>query len=323
MPQTLKTTANYLHLQRLSTEDGPGIRTTVFLKGCSLHCAWCHNPESIPTQPLLQWLSRLCIGCESCVAACPQEALTFDKEGLRIDRDVCQLCGTCVEECPTNALEMLGSEISAEELTQELLKDRTFFATSEGGVTLSGGEPALQPDFCITVLQDLQSAGIHTALDTCCMVPIKNLERILPHVDMVMLDIKLMDAQAHKKFTGAGNERILENIHWVATYARTQRDDLTIWVRTPLIPGATADEGNLHAIAQFINENLHGLVERWELCAFNNLCRDKYQRLGMQWDYRETPLMTKGEMAACEDWARHNYYAPQTVFATGAARSEE
>src|SRR5512140_1770864 len=141
------TTGQILHFQRLSTEDGPGIRTTVFFKGCPLHCAWCHNPESISTRMQTQWFSVRCLKCETCINACPNECLSMTADGLVIDRESCQACGTCTEACPSGALEALGKTIAVEALLAELLKDRTFYESSGGGVTLSGGEPTMQPDF--------------------------------------------------------------------------------------------------------------------------------------------------------------------------------
>ncbi len=316
-------TANYLHLQRLSTEDGPGIRTTVFFKGCSLHCAWCHNPESISTKSHIQWLSHLCIGCKTCVLSCPGGCISMKDGERQINSAKCILCGRCVEVCPTNALEMLGKQIELEELSRELLKDNAFFEQSGGGVTFSGGEPALQPEFCAALARTLKEWGIHTALDTCGLVPQKNLEMILPFIDLILYDLKIMDAQQHQDFTGAGNDKILENLLWLAELLNEKRYDLSLWIRTPLIPGSTAKRENLQAIAAFLNEHLAGLVERWELCAFNNLCRDKYARLGMQWKYKDEPLMSRRELDACQEWARQVYHDPQHVYVTGAARVEE
>jgi len=314
-------TANYLHLQRLSTEDGPGIRTTVFLKGCSLHCAWCHNPESISIKSYLQWFEQLCIGCQTCVLSCPNESLSMENGKLRIDRNRCRTCGVCVNACPANALELLGKRTTVEEMSQELLKDSAFFKKSSGGVTLSGGEPALQPEFCAALLNSLQEQGIHTALDTCGNVPRKNLAMILPYTNLVLYDLKIMDTREHQRFTGAGNELILENLIWLGAYLKQEFPEVKIWIRTPLIPGASASKQNLQAIAIFLNENLNGKVERWELCAFNNLCRDKYERLNLHWDYSEQTLMTPEELLECEGWAKEVYANPRSVFVSGATHS--
>jgi len=316
-------TANYLHLQRLSTEDGPGIRTTVFLKGCSLHCAWCHNPESISSTPFLQWQAYLCIGCQTCILSCPNDSLSMENGVLRVDRNVCRLCGECTDACPANALELLGKKIYSSELIEELLKDSAFFSQSDGGVTFSGGEPALQPEFTAAVMETLHEQGIHTALDTCGNVPLANLKLILPYTDLVLYDLKLMDSELHKKFTRVGNELILENLHWLVDYIHDNAQNLQLWIRTPLIPQATATQENLQAIAAFLNELESDVVERWELCAFNNLCRDKYERIGMHWDYEDQPLMRKDELDACQQWARQIYRKPQTVNVTGSARVEQ
>ena len=323
MMETQRLTANYLHLQRLSTEDGPGIRTTVFLKGCPLHCAWCHNPESIGKKSHIQWLSHLCIGCKTCVLSCPGGCISMENGKLRIDYKICALCGKCAEACPANALEILGKEINSQDLSEELLKDQAFFAKSGGGVTLSGGEPAHQADFCTALMKLLKEQGVHTALDTCGLVPQINLEMILPYTDLVMYDLKLMDAGQHQQFTGASNERILQNLRWLVAKVRDGSLPLTLWIRTPLIPNATAKKENLQAIAVFLNETAVDLVERWELCAFNNLCRDKYMRLGMNWNYQNQALMSRAELDECLEWTKQVYRKPQTVSVTGAARVEE
>ena len=316
-------TGNILHLQRLSTEDGPGIRTTVFFKGCPLQCAWCHNPESISRRKQTQWFAVRCIGCKTCVEACPNGCLTLLEDGMHIDRDRCQACGTCAEACPSGAMEALGKSVSVEDLLVELIKDRAFYEKSGGGVTLSGGEPTFQPDFAEGLLRGLKEQGISTALDTCGLTSQQVLERLLPYIDLVLFDLKLIDAAQHREFTGHSNGRILGNLLFIRDYIRENGISTQLWVRTPLIPGATVSDENLLGIGYYLTEHLNGMLSRWELCAFNNLCRDQYKRLGLQWAFVSTPLMTNDELAYCEQVARSAYQQPEIVLATGATRIPE
>ncbi len=312
-----------LHLQRLSTEDGPGIRTTVFFKGCPLQCAWCHNPESISRYTQIQWLAVRCLGCGTCVETCPYGCLTLSEDGLLMDRENCQACGACVEACPSGALEALGKTVSIEGLLDELLKDKAYYEQSGGGVTLSGGEPTLQVEFVKTLLQKLTEAGISTALDTCGLTSQRILERLLPYTDLILFDLKLMDNFKHKDYTGQFNSRILENLLFVKEYIQRENASIDLWIRTPLIPGVTDTEENLQRIGGFLSEYVDGTVSRWELCAFNNLCRDQYTRLGLDWDFANTPLMTKEDLARCEQVAKASSSRPEIVLATGATRVSE
>lgn len=316
-------TGRILHIQRLSTEDGPGIRTTVFFKGCPLRCAWCHNPESLSSRTQTQWFSVRCIGCKTCVATCPNGCLTMTDDDLLIDRVRCQACGTCAEACPSGALEALGKTVTADEVLAELLKDRSFYEKSGGGVTLSGGEPTFQPDFTEALLRGLNAQGISTALDTCGLCSTSTLDRLLPCTDLVLFDLKLFDEAQHREFTGQSNERILENLLYVRDYVRHQERPIGLWIRTPLIPGATVSESNLSAIGRFIADNLDSSLSRWELCAFNNLCRDQYKRLGLEWKYAQTPLMTAEELASCAQIAQAASARPELVLATGVTRVVE
>ncbi len=307
------TLGRILHLQRLSTEDGPGIRTTVFFKGCPLRCAWCHNPESISPQPQTQWFAVRCIGCNTCLEACPNDCLRRGENGLLIERTRCQGCGTCAQACPAGALELLGKTVTAGELLAELLKDRAYYEASGGGVTLSGGEPTLQPDFAEALLRGLKEYGISTALDTCGLCSEQTLDRLLPYTDLVLFDIKLLDPAAHRRFTGVSNERILSSLFHVLDFMRRAERPPALWIRTPLIPGATDSDENLRAIGGYLAEHLDGAVSRWELCAFNNLCRDQYTRLGLTWQYARTPLMTAEDLARCEQAAKASGLRPDLV----------
>ena len=311
-----------LHLQRLSTEDGPGLRTTVFFKGCPLRCVWCHNPESLSSSPQVQWLESDCIDCGTCLPACPAGLLVGTPHGVVIDRERCEGCGRCAEACPAGAMELLGTRIGLDRLVGEVLKDRAYFAASGGGVTVSGGEPTLQAEFVTAFMQRMQAAGVRTALDTCGLCPPSALAQILPHTDIVLFDLKEIDGPRHRAFTGAGNRRILDNLLLVRDFIAAGSPAPTLWVRTPLIPGATATPENVAGIGRFLADNLDGAVSRWELCSFNNLCRDKYQRLGMNWDHSATPLLSAAELAEFADCARRSGVTPGIVVATGPTGSE-
>ena len=312
-----------LHLQRLSTEDGPGIRTTIFFKGCPLHCSWCHNPESISRHMQIQWYAVRCLGCGTCVQACPNGCLILGDEGLLINHEDCQLCGACAKACPSGAMEAIGVSISADDLIPELLKDRAYYEKSGGGVTLSGGEPTFQPEFAGTLLRGLKSQGIQTALDTCGLTSARILENLLPYIDLVLFDLKIMDSSRHKELTGQPNTRILENLLFLRDYREQQEIPFDLWIRTPLIPGASDSDQNLQAIGGFLSKHLDGIISRWELCAFNNLCHDQYARLGLEWEYAQTPLMTSVELSHCEQVAKAASTHPEIVLATGATRIAE
>jgi pyruvate formate lyase activating enzyme len=321
--ETEASTGLILHVQRLSTEDGPGIRSTVFFKQCPLACRWCHNPESISGRPELQWLAARCIGCRSCEQACARGCITRTPEGLRIDRLRCEGCGACAEECPSNALELLGRRVSVSALTGELLKDRAYYESSGGGVTFSGGEPLAQPGFSLSLARSLKERGISVALDTCGFAPADTIARMLPVVDLLLFDLKVIDPSAHRACTGQSNEIILRNLLSIQSAWSTHGHHPRLWIRTPLIPGATATTENLRAIGAFLAGHLDGTLERWELCAFNNLCREQYTRLGVQWAYAEAPLMSRGELDACAAQARSSGIDPRLVTVTGAARMDQ
>lgn len=321
MTQAQKQKGNILQIIRMSTEDGPGIRTTVFFKGCSLGCRWCHNPESISPKPQIQWIQTSCIGCGICVETCPEKALAQTTQGIAINRMLCTGCGLCTQECPTTAMELLGKKWTVHDLVRELVKDRVYFEQSGGGVTLSGGEAALQHDFCLALLKELRGRGIQTALDTCGQVPQSVLAGLLPYVDILLYDLKEIDSEKHKKFTGAGNEKILANAVFAAQYKKTHLYPKTLWIRTPVIPNATDTVENIQGIGDFIQANFEEAVDRWELCAFNNLCRDKYKRLGLDWSFADQDLAEKSWLEELTRIAKSRV-KPSIVCWSGATKLE-
>ena len=277
------------NVQRFSTEDGPGIRTTVFMKGCPLRCRWCHNPEGLSPQPQLVWYDARCMGARRCLAACTAEALELTPAGMRIDRDRCSPCDLCAAVCPTGALEVIGRRWTPQELFSEVAKDAAFYETSGGGVTVSGGEPAMQPDFLGVFLGLCHEAGIATALDTCGYAEWRVYERLLPHLDLVLYDLKVIDPKRHRQATGVYPDRILANAAAIAERG------VPMWVRTPIVPGYSDDEENIRGLAAFIRDRLP-TVQRWDLLAYTNLGRPKYRQLDLPYPLVETELPLRGQM---------------------------
>jgi len=282
-------TGAVFNVQRFSTEDGPGIRTTVFMKGCPLRCRWCQNPEGLSPHPQLVWYDVRCIGARRCIAACPANALELTPAGLQIDRDRCSPCHLCSEACPSGALEVIGRRWTASDLVAHVAKDRAFYETSGGGVTVSGGEPAMQPGFLEAFLAGCGDAGIRVALDTCGYADWGVYDRLLPLVDLVLFDLKVADRERHRQATGVYPDRIFANAASIA------RRGLPMWIRTPIVPEYTDAEENVTAIAAFIRERLP-TVERWDLLAYTNLGRPKYHRLDLPYALEATGLLARHQM---------------------------
>lgn len=311
--------AMILDIQRFSTEDGPGLRTTVFFKQCNLRCIWCQNPESLSGDKQIEWNSIRCIGCGLCVKACQNNAIKFTGEGVQIDRLICKHCEDCVKACPTMALIVKGIEWELNDLVYEVLKDRNYFGP-DGGITISGGESLLQIDFVAEFLSELKREGIHTAVDTAGLVSQDVLERVLPNTDLVLFDLKIFDQKLHKKYTGSSNTLILKNVQYIAEYCRMHNTDL--WIRTPVIPGITDSKENISHIGKFIREYLEPVVSRWELLTFNNLCRDKYERLNMDWKLKDAELLNKEKIEFLHTIALESGVRPEIVKWTGVTNME-
>lgn len=259
-------------IQRFSLHDGPGIRTTVFFKGCPLSCAWCQNPESQNFRPELIFYKESCIQCFDCRKHCPENAIS-DHSMLRFDPKRCTLCGQCVTQCLTNSLRMIGKKWSAADLLEEIYKDIDFFIDSGGGITLSGGEPLLQANFLFQWLPMVKEKKIHTTLETCGLANWMQIEKLLPWLDIVFYDLKHMNDSIHKEYTGYGNAGILEN------FSRLSRSKSGLQARMPVIPGINNSVENIQATANFLKSNHHFSIH---LLPYHNLGEAKLKRIYSQ-----------------------------------------
>lgn len=275
-----------------TTHDGPGMRDTVFFKGCSLKCEWCQNPESIEIKNRIWYNRRKCIGCGECLKNCPQGAIAALAEGIRVEESKCILCGTCAESCPTGAMCKIAKEYTVDALMKEVSKDKPYFDISGGGVTLSGGEPLLQGEFVLKFLKKCLERDIAAALDTCGMVSTEVFLLALPYVDTMLYDLKIFDSRLHRQFTGCDNRLILEHAVMAADYVR-RNPEHRLWIRTPIIPGATDSDENILKLAEFIRTKLTDGVSRWELCLFNKAPAFKYESLGQKWHYESKPAVSE------------------------------
>ncbi|MFC2017192.1 glycyl-radical enzyme activating protein [Chloroflexota bacterium] len=275
-----KTKGKILRIERFAIHDGPGIRTVIFLKGCPLRCEWCTAPESQNMFPEMEYSVRKCTRCARCVEICPVKAITISSsEEVLTDRQLCDNCGKCVEVCPAAARMMEGEEMSVEQVLEEIEKDTIFYWNSGGGITLSGGEPTMQPKFSLELLKACKERGIHTAIETCGYVKWDTLDELLKYLDLVYMDIKHMSPVEHKKLTGKRNELILENTKRITT----QYPGKPLIVRIPVIPGCNDSDENISNTAQFVRQ-LKG-NHKIELLPYHKFGLPKYGALS-----RDYPL---------------------------------
>jgi len=260
------------NIQRYSTHDGPGIRTTVFLKGCPLTCLWCSNPESQLGKPQLMVRDSKCSGCGKCVPSCPESAIRFSDEKKRvIDWEKCNHCFQCVDACLYGAITVIGDYMTAEEVCDIVEKDRVFYKNSGGGITVSGGEPLVQHDFLEKIFLIMKEKGIHRTLDTTGYAPFSDIEKIIPLVDLVLYDVKHLDTDKHKEATGVGNETILKNLEYISS-------KVTTWIRIPLIGGYNDSVEHISRVAQ-IAKDLG--IEKVSFLPFHEGGEAKNSQIGM------------------------------------------
>lgn len=273
-------------IKRYAINDGPGIRIVIFMKGCNLNCAWCHNPESISTETERMYAPSKCIRCGTCVIACPEKAITLTSEGIITDAERCNISGCCAEVCPTKAIELSGKSMSVAEIMNEIEKERVFFDQSGGGVTFSGGEPLLQSKFLIELLDECGKRGIHRAVDTAGLANTEIIQAVAKRTDLFLYDLKLMDSERHRKWVGVPNEKILENLKLLAETGEK------IIIRIPLIGGVNDDAENMHATAKFV-ASLSGEKKEVNLLPYHKIAQTKYQKLGRPEDFQLLEEPTK------------------------------
>ncbi len=301
----MKSKGIVFNIQRFCVHDGPGIRTTVFFKGCPLRCRWCHNPEAMGHQPVLAFTPKHCAACGACADACDGRVHAVVEGAHLLDRIRCRACGQCVEACPRQALELIGREVTAAEVMKSVEKDREFYESSAGGVTFSGGEPYAQPEFLNALLTLARRADIRTAVDTCGHAEWTDLKRTAPLVDLFLYDVKLMQPDSHREATGVDNARILENLRRLDTMGRP------IVIRRPVVPGVSDSAFELEALGRFA-ATLKNCI-RLDLLPYHRLAESKHERIGNPYTLSGTPEPKRDELRQYADAVRAGGYGEVAI----------
>jgi pyruvate formate lyase activating enzyme len=275
-------------IKRYAIHDGPGIRTTVFLKGCPLRCQWCANPESQKKSAEIAFMASECIGCGGCADICPEKAISIENDRPVRDPIMCASCGSCADQCPAEALQVMGRSTTADAVFDEISADQPFWERSGGGITLSGGEPLMQLEFAAALLRRCRENYLHTVLDSCLHVPTQSLEAVNADVNLFLCDLKLMSAPRHRELTGFSNELILQNLTLLL------KSDRDVLVRRPLIPGLNDDADELNALGLFLESLRPGV--QLELLPYHRLGESKFERLGREYLLSEIKPPGKEEM---------------------------
>jgi len=284
-------------IKRYAIHDGPGIRTTIFIKGCGLNCPWCQNPEGISKKIKLWYFKNKCLNCYRCIDSCPENALSKketknDDIVIDIDYDKCNNCGVCVDVCPKDALVFDGKKMTVQQVIEEVMKDKLFYEASGGGLTLSGGDPFVQSEFSLEILKEAKKIGLHTTLDTTLWTSSQNIKKFMKYIDLFLVDLKIWDEDKHKITVEVSNDLIKKNFELLAS---NQKD---IWVRIPLIPGYTAGQENISKISKYVNmiNKKYYTDIPIELINYNPLAEEKYERMGQSYRLKDCEPFTSKEI---------------------------